>query len=217
MISLGRSKKVPQKLWRPDFRDTQTLPDTKVIRTGFLLNFIAIAIALAALSAYLVKEYNLQGLIREVNKLTVQVDGNQSLNRSILDVNKKFRQNAAVVEEAIAFDFQPVPLSDLIAELSGSLQEGMLLKSIQIKYGDDSPDSNSGVSMLAIMAGRVLEEAPGTPAEILDNFQNAIRELPLLGERTVNMDMMNFGRDNEFGYFDFTLSVEIQMEKPAAL
>lgn len=218
MVALNRNKKAPPKIWRPDFRDTQTLPDTKVIRTGFLLNFIAIALALAAMSAYLIKEYKLQGLVREVQKLTAQVDSSQSQNRAILDVNKKFRQSADVVEEAIAFDFQQVRFPDLIAEMSGVLGEGMILSSIQVDYSDELvEDQNAAVPMVARLVGRVMEAAPGTPAKILDDFQESIRGLPVLEGVTVNMDMENFGRNNQFGHFDFTLLVEIELQPPATL
>lgn len=218
MVSLNRNKKVPDKLWRPDFRETQTLPDTKVIRTGFLLNFIAIVLALAALSSYLIKEYKLQGLVREVQKLTAQVDSSQSQNRSILDVNKKFRQSADIVEEAIAFDYQEVRFADLIAEMSRVLGEGMILSAIQVDYSDDlEVEGNLGVPMNARLTGRVMETAPGTPAKVLDDFQESIRSLSILEGKTVKMDMENFGRNNEFGHFDFTLLVEIELPKPATL
>jgi hypothetical protein len=218
MVSLNRNKKAPPKVWRPDFRDTQTLPDTKVIRTGFLLNFIAIALALAAMSSYLLKEYRLQGLIREVDKLTAQVDSSQSQNRAILDVNKKFRQSAEVVSEAVAFDFQEVPFAELIASLSAVLGEGMILSAIQVDYSAAPvEDDKAGVPMIARLTGRVMEEAPGTPAKVLDNFQESIRSLSILEGKTVSIDMENFGRNNEFGYFDFTLLVKIELQKPATL
>lgn len=217
MVSLNRNKKIPPKIWRPDFRDTQVLPDTKVIRTGFLLNFVAIVLTLAALSMYLIKEYKLQGFISEVQKLTTQVDSGQSQNRSILDVNKKFRQSADVVEEAIAFDFQEVRFPTLVAELSRILEEGMLLRSIEINYLNGiKPQGDAAVPMMAKLTGRVLETA-GTPAQILDDFQESISGLDILKDKTLKMDMVNFGRNNEFGYFDFTLHVEIELPKPATL
>ncbi len=218
MVSLNRNKKAPAKVWRPDFRDTQALPDTKVVRTGFLLNFIAIALTLAAMSSYLIKEYKLQGLVREVQKLTAQVDSSQSQNRAILDVNKKFRQRAEVVEEAIAFDFQEVQFPELIANMSSVLEDGMILSALEVDYSDYLPEEgNAAVPLIARLTGRVTEDAPGTPAKILDDFQKSIRNLSILEDRTVNMEMENFGRNNEFGYFDFTLLVEIELQQPATL
>lgn len=217
MAGLTKSKKVVQRAWRPDFRDVQTLPDTKVIRTGFLLNFIAITVALGSVGVYVVREYSLQSLIHEVRTLESQVAADTSRNRLVLDANKGFIQKAQIIEEAVAFDVQAVSFPDFIAQVSAALQEGSVLTLIEMK-NSTLPAGKSGIPPFVVeLRGKVLEGAPVTPSQLLNNFQAAILSIDALAGKDVDMEMVNFGRNNEFGHFDFTLLVKIAVEKAPSL
>jgi len=217
MAGLTKSKKTPQRSWRPDFRVVETLPDTKVIRTGFLLNFVAITLAAGALAAYGVKEYSLQNLVKEVNALEIQVKEGTPRNRQILDTNKRFRQSGEIVSEAVAFDSQPVKFHEAIADVSAVLPEGMILTAIQLQSSSEKPEKNKLPKFVIELSGRVLEGAPVTPAQLLKNYQSDLREMPCLSGKTVEMEMARFGRNNEFGHFDFTLLVKISVDKAPTL
>ena len=217
MATLGKSKKAPQKLWRPDFRNTETLPDTKVIRTGFLLNFVGISLAAVCLTMYGYREFNLQGLASSVRELEAQVEAATNADRQFLDQNKKFTQSAELVSEAIAFDAEPVKYYDFLAEIEKSVQTGMQLTGITLQHSGAEP-GKSGIPPFNIeLVGRVLENSPVTPAQVLSNFQESIRTLPSLSQKEMQMEMIRFNRNNQFGYFDFTLLVKISVKKAPAL
>jgi hypothetical protein len=217
MASLTKSKTPTQRQWRPDFRDTQTLPDTKVIRTGFLLNFVGIAAAVICLTLYGIREYTLQNLIKNLDNLSNEVSSATAENRKILDTNKKFRQSAEIVIEAVAFDTEPVSYHSFLSQLGDALQEGMKLEKIQLSGSSDTPEKGNIPPFKISMDGRVLENAPGTPAQVLSRFQDAMLGLSCLEEKQVEMEMVRFNRNNEFGHFDFTLLIKIAVEKVPSL
>jgi hypothetical protein len=218
MAVLSKSKNVQQRLWRPDFRAVHTLPDTKVIRTGFLLNFIALALAALGISLYGVREYQLQGLVRSVDVLEQQVSESTAKNRIILDSNKRFRQSAEVVQEAIAFDFQPFPYHSFIADLARILPEGLELVSLEMKSTSEKSGSKGELAPFVVeLTGKVLEDAPASPSQVLKKFQEAIGDMPSMAGKKPQMEMSRFGRNNESGDFDFTLLVKIPLEKPPSL
>lgn len=217
MASLTKSKTPTQRQWRPDFRDTQTLPDTKVIRTGFLLNFVGIAAAVICLTLYGIREYTLQNLSRNLDTLSNEVSSATADNRKILDTNKKFRQSAEIVIEAVAFDTEPVPFHNFLSQLGEALQEGMKLEKIQMASSTDTPEKGKVLPFKITLDGRVLESAPGTPAQILSLFQDDMLELACLKDKQVEMEMVRFNRNNEFGHFDFTLLIKIAVEKVPSL
>ena len=216
MATLGKSKKAPQKLWRPDFRNTETLPDTKVIRTGFLLNFVGISVAVVCMTLYGFREFTLQGLAKSVRELQAQVEGATSNDRKSLDLNKKFIQTAELVSEVIAFDQEPVKYHAFLAEIEQSVQSGMQLTEITLQHSGAEP-GESGLPPFNIqLVGKVLENTLVTPAQVLSNFQSSINELPSLSQKEKEMEMVRFNRNNEFGYFDFTLLVKISVKKAPA-
>lgn len=212
-MALGsKSKKVTQRSWRPDFRDTYTLPDTKVIRTGFLINFIAISITLLVLALYVIKEYSLQSLTSQVRQLEIQVADNTSSNRSILDANKRFKQSASIMEEVVAFDTQLLDFPLFLKELSLVLPDRVVLSSIEMKSLLGGEAKVKSPFMRVDLSGRILGSADLTPSQVLSNFQDALRELPSVKARPLQMDLIQFKRNNELGYFDFTLQVMIPPE-----
>lgn len=209
-MAVGRkSKKSTQRPWRPDFRDAQSLPDTKVIRTGFLLNFIAIALAMMILTLYVVREYSLQSLKRSVSALELQVADSTAQNRIILDSNKRFRENASVVEEVIAFDHQMLDMTGFIRSMSGLVPNGIVLSFVQLSHSDETTGKNKIPPFVIDLSGRISGDTGATPSQIINAFQRTIGELPILENREVDMDLTRFNRNNEFGYFDFTLQVRI--------
>ena len=217
MSGLSRSKKSTQRKWRPDFRETQTLPDTKVIRTGFLLNFIALSLAMLCLILYGMREYKLQSLNSSVKSLESQVAESTSRNRAILDTNKRFRQSAEVVAEAVAFDSQAVPFHTFIAELTTLHQEGMVLTAIDMQHSSEIGIGAIDAPFIVELQGKVLDTAPSKPAQLLSDYQTAIENLPVLKGKTIDMEMARFNRNNELGDFDFTLLVKIAVEKVPSL
>jgi hypothetical protein len=217
MATMRKSKNANQRLWRPDFRDVQALPDTKVIRTGFLLNFIAIALALGSMTLYGMREYSLQTLIKSVKELEQQVASSDSQNRNILDINKRFRQSAEVVSEAVAFDHQALQFHPFLSRLGDSLQEGMVLTVITLQSSTVIDQSKDLPPFVVELQGKVLENAPAKPAQVLNDFQAALMDLPPLQGKRIEMEMARFGRNNEFGHFDFTLLVKISVEKAPSL
>ena len=217
MAGLLNRKRVSNPTWRPDFRNVEALPDTKTIRTSFLLNFIALTLVVAVGSAYLIREYSYQNLRREVKSLELQVSNNMNNNRVILDTNKRFEESAAIVSEAVAFDWQPVPMYNLVQDLSDVLQEGMVLNNLQISHIQEQVAKKKSNVLLLEIKGKVLEDAPVTPAQLLNNYQDAVREMACLDGVKVDIEMTQFGRNNTMGNFDFTLQVKIPIADAPAL
>ena len=209
-MAIGKkSKQGVQKLWRPDFRDVQSLPDTKVIRTGFLLNFVAIALTLILLSVFLVREYSLRSMKENVAALEIQVADSTAQNRSILDANKRFKESATVIEEVIDFDRQTLEMTKLIKELAGVIPEGMILSLGEMRYEAKIIGKKEIPPFVVNFKGRVEGTDTATPSQIINQFQEAILAVPELEAKEVSTDLTNFNRNNEFGYFDFTLQLKI--------
>lgn len=217
MVALSKPKKVIQRPWRPDFRDVSTLPDTKVIRTGFLLNFIAVVAALGAASVYGVREYSLQALASSVSSLREQVESASDRNREILEQNRRFRTSSAVVAEAVAFDWQPVSYSSYVTDVAKVLQEGVMLTSLEVSTTTRLEDKEQQVLMQSRLTGRILDTISGSPSQALQALEVSLRRLPCFGERSVRVETSQFGRNNQFGYFDFALLVEVQLEEAPSL
>ncbi|MFO7724494.1 MAG: hypothetical protein R6V45_03010 [Oceanipulchritudo sp.] len=212
-MALGRkSKRDSQAHWRPDFRDVSELPDTKVIRTGFLLNFIAILLTLVLGIMYAFKEYTLQTVSSSVNVLEAQVAGSTAENNRILKANRRFEQSRRVVAEVVDFDRQVVDFPEFLRRLSTARPESIVLSRIDIGPAGGGIDGGPEATTLVELNGRLLPEPGSTASEVISRFQEAVEMLPTVGERAVRADLTRFNRNNEFGHFDFTLKVILSVE-----
>ena len=211
-MALGRkNNKAAQRLWRPDFRDAQSLPDTKVIRTGFLLNIVAIALTLSVLTFYVVNEYTLQTVSKTLSLLEAQVAGNTPANRQILDDNKRFKQTAAIIEEVVAFDHAVLDIPVFLKELTATRPDSIIFSVIDMKHGAAATRGNRPPFVIDL-SGRIEGVTDATPSQIISFFQRSIGELPSLAGPVLAMDLIRFNRNNQTGHFDFTLQIVIPPE-----
>jgi hypothetical protein len=170
---------------------------------------VAIALTLILLSVFLVREYSLQSMKKNVAALEVQVADSTAQNRSILDANKRFKESASVMEEVIDFDRQVLDMTKLIKELADVIPEGMILSLGEMRYETKIVGKKEVPPFVVNFKGRVEGTATATPSQIINQFQKAILAVPELESKEVMADLTNFNRNNEFGYFDFTLQLKI--------
>jgi hypothetical protein len=111
-------KKESHPRWRPDFRIQSTLPDIKVVRTGFIINFVVIACVAFALFSVLQSEYQTYTLRNEISVLEERTQAAKAADESSLKQSERFRAAALNVQELQRFYKAPFTAHDLIAELA---------------------------------------------------------------------------------------------------
>lgn len=215
-MAFGRKNKTyAERPWRPDFRDREALPDTKVIRTGFLLNFVAIALTVSVIVVYAFREYTLQVVSAEVAALEAQVGESSASNRVLLEMNKQFREAAAPMEESIAFDRQLISFPELVRDLSSIVPDGMIFNNLDLKPSEMKVGKNKIAPLLLEVSGRILPNGVESPSQMLADFQEALALLPSLDGRLLELELTRFNRNNDLGHFDFTLRVLIPSQSGA--
>ena len=88
-----------QPYWRPDFKIQSTLPDIKVVRTDFIINAIAVALALIAAFTVLQREYRAFSLNRAIASMQQSIGETEANNNQNLQASERFRESAQSVVE----------------------------------------------------------------------------------------------------------------------
>ena len=208
MMSLKRKAQYnrAEAVWRADFRDLETLPDTKPVRTGFLINFASISVLFALITLLVYNEYSLR-LSRVASKETeIDVRAQTDANRKLLFRGGEFRKLSRQAEEVVGFKRVPVNLADLLKSFAVKVPEQM---TIFLLIFDQLPDAEAdGLGVLSI-SGTILPETPSGPSLLLEQFQDEVAALPEFGELRVRSDIEEFGRNNSTGNFDFTMRFDL--------
>jgi hypothetical protein len=204
-----KSKQDKQRPWRPDFRVVDTLPDTKVIRTNFLLNTIAVTVTLALLVYVSLQEYNLHSLRNDLQLMTAQVEGGNAANRQLLNLNRDWLKASGPVKEAVRFHDPAIDHHDFLVQMADARPDGIIYSSINIVYSDAKPGKDGKVPLRIDLAGRIVGDEDSSPALVLEELQQQLRTLPVLLNRVDSITVAQFNRDSALGVFTFVLNVRL--------
>lgn len=175
MLSLKKKTdtKGPQTpAWHPDFRDRDSLPDTKVVRTAFFVNGIAVVVALSLLINFGLNELQIRSLRTQVDKWSQQIERDQSMSNQAVAKFRKFQAEEKKLNEVSDFMTSRPSLANLMIKLGHTLPENLAIDSFDLRGNTltlratvrGAPDKASGYASAYV---KTLREAP----EFIDLFE----------------------------------------------
>jgi len=138
--------------WHPDFRNPARLPDTKVVRTQFFVNFAAIAIAAGLLLYFSYQVYRINNLIHQVAYWQTQIDTNMKASVQARMLSQKFAAEEKKINELNNFVKPRLVLSQFLLNLGSTLPQELAASTVDIR--------NTGVNLHGIANGSP-DEASG--------------------------------------------------------
>lgn len=119
--------------WRPDFRDHDSLPDIKTVRTSFFLSAVAVTIAIMSLMHVGFYEYSIYSLGKRIEKGKAEIAARQGHHAKAIGMNNRFIDHERRIDEIYTFENGQLVASDLILDVGNSLMPGMSLASVEYK------------------------------------------------------------------------------------
>lgn len=119
--------------WHPDFRNAARLPDTKVVRTAFFVNGVAVVVALVMGGWCAYQAYELHDLHRQIAQAEEQIAHDRKPSDQAIALYKKFQAEAARIAEIDGFvTSRPLP-SVLIQRLAQTLPANVALDGFELR------------------------------------------------------------------------------------
>ena len=184
--------------WHPNFRNFERLPDTKVVRTSFFINGVAVVIALMLGGYTIYREYT----SHELRGQNAYWDRESAVKKPASDqaiaLYKKFQE-----EEKQIFalrDFKAgtrLVISDFLLNIGETLPQGVMLNSFDYKA--------AGVTLRGSIAG-LPDEASGKAAAYLDSLR---KYKPFAGLFD-SITLANIVRDNASGNLKFEIYMKFK-------
>lgn len=173
-------RKVKQEIapnWRPNFRIAEALPDIKVIRTDFLVNFIAIALAVIILGVVVFKEIRGYTQRRERNDLIKFIEQKSAANQKALQQSAEFLRLSKNIEELYQFIYTPATPSELLMILAELRPEKIVLSHLSVSHKilvDKDKKKPAGPVMEVTLSGLVAGDSSIGTATVKE-FSEALR------------------------------------------
>lgn len=213
MARTKKSKRDTQPAWRPDFRNVERLPDIKVIRTGFLLNIVAVTVV-ALLGAYLGFDFVLARSIgTEIDSLEEQIAAKERANRNWQMLNGAFNRESVQFKELEGFLGPWIHADELLVEIAERLPQEAVLSTCVYEGFVESKGvrgSNKTPYLRLTLDGTLAPGEVRDPFEAISQFQEDIESFARIGEQLRIMELRAFDRDDELGLFTFSLVIELQ-------
>lgn len=182
--------------WHPNFRNFDRLPDVKVVRTSFFVNFLSIVLVSALLLLFGLQEYNLHAINVQISDWQRQIDDSRKPSDQAVQLYHQFQNEEKKVAEVAAFIKTAFVRSDFVIELGQSLPENIALNSMSV--------SDAGVSLNGIVRGTSSDDAFGQA----QSYINQLQADPSLSQKFDSITMPNIDRDAKAGQLDFQISMK---------
>ena len=204
---MSKAPKNIQPYWRPNFVNSAKLPDIKVVRTNFIINFFALAFLLGSVGLLVQREYRVWTLEDTIEGLGKQVEKATPKNSRSLELSKQFVQVGEKVAEVELFYLAPFTAQEFLVALADFRPANTILKSISFEENSPVKAKNKMALSYAIrLTGEV-----GNLTD-LDTFKGQLSEWEFLNledyELSVSESMQ--GRDEATGTFPYTLNISLE-------
>ncbi|MDD2764536.1 MAG: hypothetical protein PHE83_11235 [Opitutaceae bacterium] len=148
--------------WHPNFRDHERLPDTKVVRTQFFVNFVSIAAAAGLLLYFCYQEYSIRNLTRQVADWQAQIDTNRKAGDQALALSRKFADEEKKLNEVDDFLKQRLVLSQFLLHTGSTLPQELAFDAVDVR--------DTGVSLRGTASGSP-DEASGRTSTYIEELR----------------------------------------------
>lgn len=183
--------------WHPNFRNFERLPDTKVVRTAFFINGIALLVAVVMLLWFSYQEYNLLDLRRQIGAVQAQIDRDQKPSNEMIALHKQFQAAAARVTEVDNFI------------KSRPLMSASLLRLAEILPANIALDGFDFRNVTATIQGTV-RGAPDQASGYASSYLQLLKSDPVLAETYEEVTLVNLSRNPQTGRLLFEISMKLK-------
>jgi hypothetical protein len=203
-----------QPFWRPNFVNQSALPDIKVVRTDFIINFIAVTIALCAAFFLLQREYRSYALGKTIQGMEQQIRVADSDDVENLKLSGLFRKSAQYIVEVENFFDAPLLVHEFMYNLAVIRPDGLIFNSVSLSERMEKQSNKNVVTYSINITGDAKN------LTVLDDFKKILMENDILQvpEFTLEIDETLQGRDDKTGIFPYRVAIKLSPaeKKPAA-
>ncbi len=209
---MSRKTKEIQPYWHPNFRMPSTLPDIKVVRTDFIVNFIAVLVLVVVAFFVLQREYRAYVMRGSIAGLERRIQEAEPEDDRYLKLNERFRAASQQVIELEHFYSAPFLPQQLVPELVRLRPKGFAFDGIGYSEEVKKQGKKFVMEYHVSISGhlRSLNE--------LTAFKHALQDSELLQVSGYETGVFESdkGRDSRTGIFSCQIEIRIVPEKPGA-
>ncbi len=190
----------PILFWHPNFRIASSLPDTKVIRTSFAVNAVAVAVTLGLGALVIQQQMQIAEVTDRCAEWQATADGHRPRFEKAAQLQKEFAEGEKKVRQIDEFVTPRLQASDLLVLIAETLPRLIILDAIEM-YGD-------GVRL----RGTVVDAS----ASIAKGYADQLAASPAITALMESVRLSSQNRDQGGNRFTFEIDMKLKGQKTPA-
>lgn len=203
-MSARRKKKKEFPAWHPDYRIAEDLPDIKAVRTDFLINAGALALALALVVALAYREISIFGLENEIQSLEDEEKRLEGDNMRVVSLNTRFMKRKRIHDDLEAFYDAPFDVPRFFADVARIRPGEIAFEEISYLEAEEPEDDVLDRTYRLFFRGQTRS------LKVIDEFKTSLAELPYLEDIDATISEGANPRNPVLETFGFSLEVRFQ-------
>ncbi len=190
--------------WHPNFRNFDRLPDTKVVRTSFFVNGVAVLIAVSLTIYTVYREVDLHAMRADAASAIKEIEANKPTSDQAVALFKNFQEQEKqllALREFLAAS--KIVTSEFILQIGSTLPAGIKLTSIDYKPTE-----------VALRGG--IEGAPDEASGKAVAYVEELRKNAAISALFGNIGLSSIVRDSASGLIKFEISLKFKIPVKAA-
>ena len=198
--------------WHPNFQIKATLPDVKVIRTGFIVNFSALCLPIFLGIVFTFNWFKIQELKLEDAKHETWLTESAAENKKNLEKNKAFKDISVLIEDLGRFFGESFDVLELIVVLAETRPKDIAFKALSFSedFVQISRDKKEPTYKLVIEG--VLQGSTSEDFGKLNDYQLKLEKLPIFKDILRSVTLPNHDRDQTNSLFTFKIQVSLNRD-----
>jgi len=189
--------------WRPDFRDVNSLPDIKTVRTHFFLNLVAVTIAGSLLLFFVYRELGVSAARASLEDLEGRIASAMPASEKARATYRLFLNEEARFNEANALVQDPFRFSKFALHLGQVLPPGVAVRRIDYRGG-------------VVTVGGAVRGLDAAASDVASGVVKQLQNDPVLAEIFSAVTLVNLGRNAEEASLNLELSFTFKNAKGRA-
>lgn len=202
MKKRSKNAELAELSWRPDFRDADSLPDIKTVRTSFFVSALALSLAIISLMQVGFQEYSIFSAKSKVDVVTAEIASRQGVHAKAIGMNNQFIEKSRRIDEIDTFEGDQMIASDLLLDVGANLLPGMALLSVE--FNEDK----------TVFHGLV--DASQETDSLLKQYMEKLQTIELLADRYDEFTQVSVERQAGSNQIRFHLEASRSQESGSA-
>ncbi len=206
-MAKSKNKETAAISWHPDFRIQDTLPDVKVVRTDFIINFITITAAVLLAGFYGYRKLYSWDLGSRIADVEAQIEQATPENRRNLKNSGDFKKASTQIEDLVKFYSQSEPPLDFLVEISQTRPEYIALSSIEFTELERPVSKKKTVNYSRYRIVGVLQGSSAEALDALNKYREIVNGLDIFKDRIESIEVPPPRRNPGLDLFEFNIVV----------